>query len=133
MQLVQRVKAEQAYLRTLPESDQDQKNAKLNAIAQTETTLTELQANAPLGRVVIHIDPNLKKWKNSPADVVLRDGDVLLVPKQANYVTVNGQVFNPTAVSAQPGHSAKWYLSQAGGFTALADKSGCLSFERTVR
>src|SRR5262249_3459545 len=98
-------------------------NAKLTAIAQTETTLTELQAKNPVGRVVIHIQPNLDKWKNTPADIALRDGDVLLVPKQANYVTVSGQVFNPTAVSSQPGRSAKWYRSQAGGFTALADKS----------
>jgi protein involved in polysaccharide export with SLBB domain len=35
---------------------------------------------------------------------------------------VNGQVFNPTAISYQPERSAKWYLSQAGGVTQLADK-----------
>jgi polysaccharide export outer membrane protein len=32
-------------------------------------------------------------------------------------------VFNPTAVSYRPGRSAKWYLSQAGGYTPLADKN----------
>ena len=37
-------------------------------------------------------------------------------------MTVTGQVFNPTAVSFQPGHSASWYLSQAGGMTQLANK-----------
>jgi protein involved in polysaccharide export with SLBB domain len=36
---------------------------------------------------------------------------------------VSGQVFNPTAVSYVPGRSAKWYLSQAGGFTQIADRS----------
>jgi protein involved in polysaccharide export with SLBB domain len=54
--------------------------------------------------------------------VALRDGDVLMIPKKANVVTVNGQVFNPTAISAQSGRSAKWYLSQAGGPTPIADK-----------
>ena len=34
---------------------------------------------------------------------------------------VNGQVYNPTAVSFRSGQSAKWYLSQAGGLTPLAD------------
>src|SRR5208283_3783240 len=29
---------------------------------------------------------------------------------------------NPTAISAQPGRSSKWYLSQAGGLTPIADK-----------
>jgi protein involved in polysaccharide export with SLBB domain len=36
---------------------------------------------------------------------------------------VSGQVFNPTAVSYLPGKSAKWYLSQSGGLTQIADKS----------
>jgi protein involved in polysaccharide export with SLBB domain len=53
---------------------------------------------------------------------MIRDGDVLVVPKKADYITVNGQVFNPTAVSYRPGRSAKWYLSQAGGMTQLANK-----------
>jgi protein involved in polysaccharide export with SLBB domain len=52
----------------------------------------------------------------------VRDGDVLVIPKNADYVMVTGQVFNSTAVSYQPGRSAKWYLSQSGGLTQLADK-----------
>jgi protein involved in polysaccharide export with SLBB domain len=35
---------------------------------------------------------------------------------------VTGEVFNPTAVSYRPGKSAKWYLSQSGGPTAVANK-----------
>jgi polysaccharide export outer membrane protein len=121
-ELIQRVKAEQSQLRALPENDTDQKNLKLTAIAQTETTLNQLEANAPVGRVVIHIQPEMKGWQKTPADVVLRDGDVLLIPKKANYVAVSGQVYNQTAVSFQPGRSARWYLSQAGGLTQIADK-----------
>jgi protein involved in polysaccharide export with SLBB domain len=52
----------------------------------------------------------------------VRDGDVLLIPKKADFVAVTGQVFNPTAIGYRPGRSAKWYLSQAGGLTQLADK-----------
>jgi protein involved in polysaccharide export with SLBB domain len=122
MELVQRVKAEQVTLKALPDTTADEKNAKLTAIGQTEATLAQLQASAPIGRVVIHISPDMKTWKNTAADVQVRDGDVLFVPKKAGYVMVNGQVFNPTAISYRPGHSAKWYLSQAGGVTQLADK-----------
>ena len=122
MQLVERVKAEQVTLKALPETDTDQKNAKLTAIGQTEATLAQLQASAPIGRVVMHISPDMKAWQNTSADVPVRDGDVLFVPKKAGYVMVNGQVFNPTAVSYRLGHSAKWYLSQAGGVTQIADK-----------
>ena len=52
----------------------------------------------------------------------MRDGDVLLIPKKANYIMVTGQVFNQTAISYRPGRSAEWYLSQAGGLTPMADK-----------
>ena len=123
-ELVSRVKAEQTYLKTLPDSDGDQKQAKLTAIAQADTALQQLEAAPPVGRVVIHIPANLNRLAKTPADIELRNGDVLYVPKKSNYVVVSGQVFNPTAVSYLPGRSAKWYLSQAGGLTEIADKSG---------
>ena len=120
--LVERMKAEQINLKALPEADVDQKNAKLTAVAETETTLTQLESTAPVGRVVVHIQPDISRWQHTTADAELRDGDVILIPKKANYVTVTGQVFNQTAISYRPGHSAKWYLSQAGGLTQIADK-----------
>jgi polysaccharide export outer membrane protein len=121
-EIVRRLKQEELNLKQLPETDTDQKNAKLTAIAETETTLQQLQFNPPIGRVVVRIPAELKNLKNTAADVPVRDGDVLVIPKKADYVMVNGQVFNPTAVSYRPGRSARWYLSQAGGTTQVADK-----------
>jgi protein involved in polysaccharide export with SLBB domain len=121
-ELVDRVRQEELYLKAVPETDPDQKNAKLTAVAHTESTLQQLEANEPIGRVVIHIESNTKTWKNTSDDVTLRNGDILVIPKKASYITVMGQVFNPTAVGYRPGRSAKWYLSQAGGLTQLADK-----------
>ena len=121
-ELVGRVKVEAQQLKALPENDQDQKNAKLTAIAETETALTQLETNLPIGRVVIHTSPDPKSFERAAAGTPLRNGDVVLVPKKANYVLVNGQVFNSTAVGYVPERSAKWYLSQAGGVTQLADK-----------
>ena len=122
MEMIARMKAEREQLSALPEGDTNQKNVKLNALAQTDSTMVQLAKTPPIGRVVIHIAADVKQWKNTPADVALRDGDVLVIPKKANVVMVNGHVFNPTAISAQPGRSAKWYLSQAGGLTPIADK-----------
>jgi protein involved in polysaccharide export with SLBB domain len=119
-ELVARVQSEETQLKTLPENDADQKNAKLTAIAQTETTLTQLQTNLPIGRVVIHTSPDSKEFA---ANTPLRNGDTIVIPKKANYVLVNGQVFNSTAVGYVAQRSAKWYLGQAGGFTQLADKN----------
>jgi protein involved in polysaccharide export with SLBB domain len=123
LELVSRVKNEEKYLKSLPEGDADQKNAKLTAIAQTDTALQQLEATAPVGRVVIHIPSDPKQLPKTAADIQLRDGDVLIIPKKTNFVMVSGQVYNPTAVSYLPGKSAKWYLSQSGGLTQIADKS----------
>jgi protein involved in polysaccharide export with SLBB domain len=120
--LVRRIEAEQVNMKFLPENEPEQKNAKLNALAQTHSTIEQLRSNPPIGRVVIHIQDPITKWQNTPVDIVLREGDVLTIPKKTGYVMVNGQVFNPTAVSYRPGRSANWYLSQAGGLTQLADK-----------
>jgi protein involved in polysaccharide export with SLBB domain len=121
-EMIRRLKEEEVHLRALPEADADQKNAKLTALGETETTIQQLQANPPVGRVVIHLQHDLHSWRNTSSDVMIRDGDVLIVPKKTDYITVNGQVFNPTAVSYRPGRSAKWYLTQAGGMTQLANK-----------
>jgi protein involved in polysaccharide export with SLBB domain len=64
----------------------------------------------------------MKQWKNTAADIEVRAGDTLTIPKRPEYVMVTGQVFNPTAVAYRPGKSAKWYLSQSGGPTTLANK-----------
>lgn len=120
--LIARIKQEKTLLTSLPENDANQKNAKITAISQSEATLTELATHEPVGRVVVHIQGDLNKWRNTPADITVRDGDVLMIPKNPNTVLVTGQVFNPTAISQQGGRSARWYLSQAGGLTPMADR-----------
>jgi len=122
LELIERIKEERVHIKALPENDKDQTQAKLTALAQADATLTQLASNEPIGRVVIHISSNVKDWKNTTADIPLREGDELVVPKKPSVVLVNGQVFNPTAINAQAGRSAKWYLSQAGGLTPVADK-----------
>jgi protein involved in polysaccharide export with SLBB domain len=110
-ELITRIKTEKVMLKSLPENDPDQKNAKLNAISQTDATLEQLASREPAGRVVIHVQKDVRDWKGTVADIVMRDGDTLVIPKNPNTVLVTGQVFNPTAISQQGNRSAKWYLS----------------------
>ena len=122
-ELVQRIRGEEAELAPLPNDDADKKMTKQNGMQQLETTLSRLQENPPSGRMVIRISSNLKQWEGTPNDVVLRAGDTLFVRKAPNFVLVSGAVYDETAVTYRPGRSAKWYLTQAGGPTQLADKS----------
>jgi len=98
--------------------------SKAAAAAQWQSTLRQLQNTPPTGRLVIHISNDAKRWKNTPADVELRAGDTLVVPKQPNFVMINGAVYNPTAITFRSGKSAGWYLTQAGGPTHAANKKG---------
>jgi len=119
-EIVLRVKGAQSSLELLPETDAKQKEAKLQAIQQWQSTLNQLSSNPPPGRVTIRIFSKIDRWKNTAADVEVRAGDVLVIPKRPSYVMVTGQVYNPTAVSFRPGKSAKWYLGQSGGPTQVA-------------
>src|SRR5581483_1812565 len=92
------------------------------ATLQWKSTLEKLQNVPPVGRVVIHISNNTKRWANTPADIQLRAGDILFIPKRPNTVMVDGAVYNPTGIAFKPGKSAKWYLHQAGGPSAMADQ-----------
>ena len=121
-EMIVQVKNVENNLRLMPDTDSRQKQAKEAALQQYQTTLDQLSENPPVGRVAIRISSNLSHWKNTTDDIEVRAGDTLVVPKRPSYVMVSGQVFNPTAVSYRPGKSAKWYLSQSGGPTQLANK-----------
>jgi protein involved in polysaccharide export with SLBB domain len=121
-QMILRVKDEQSNLQLLPESDPDKKKAKDLALQQWQTALEQLSSNPPTGRVAIRISADIHQWQNTVADVDVRAGDSIEIPKKPSYVMVTGQVYNPTAVSYRPGKSANWYLGQSGGPTQLANK-----------
>jgi protein involved in polysaccharide export with SLBB domain len=91
------------------------------SLAQWRDTLQKLETTPPVGRVVIHIASG-KAWMHTAADVQLRAGDSVYVPKKPNFVMVQGAVYNQTAVAFRPGKSASWYLHQAGGATSGGDK-----------
>lgn len=59
----------------------------------------------------------------SEYDLVLREGDVLDVPKLNNTVKVNGAVMMPNTVGYLSGENANYYLDQAGGYALNAKKS----------
>lgn len=59
----------------------------------------------------------------SEYDLVLREGDVLDVPKLNNTVKVNGAVMMPNTVGYLSDKNANYYLDQAGGYALNAKKS----------
>ncbi len=121
-ELVRQVQLDGNNLSLIPESGPDEKVAKEAALNQWHAALEKLQSVPPSGRLAIRIGTDIKRWANTSADVPVRAGDVIYIPKKPNFVMVDGSVYNPTAVAYRPGKSAGWYLQQAGGPTNMANK-----------
>ena len=64
--------------------------------------------------VAIDLEAAIKN-PGSVADVVLRSGDIINVPKFNSTVKISGGVLYPNVVSYVPGKSLNYYLSNAGG------------------
>jgi hypothetical protein len=89
---------------------------------ERQALLAKLKQLQPNGRLTIHVTSDIAKWEGTPADVEVRAGDTLYVPKRPTFVMVAGQVYNPVAITFSAGKHADWYLKQAGGPTSLANK-----------
>ena len=72
--------------------------------------------------VGIYMDKALEN-PGSEYDVVLREGDRIVVPEYNGTVKISGNVMYPNTVSYHPGKSYKYYIKQAGGFGNRAKKS----------
>lgn len=57
------------------------------------------------------------------ADIVLREGDKLIIPEMVNTVKINGAVMMPNTVAYNKKMSVKDYISQAGGYSNGARKT----------
>ena len=58
----------------------------------------------------------------SDADIVLREGDRIVVPQYTGTVKINGEVMYPNTVGFVKGKKASYYIDQAGGFNNKAKR-----------
>lgn len=72
--------------------------------------------------VGIHLDKALDN-PGGDDDLVLREGDRLVVPEYNGTVRVSGRVMYPNTVAYNPGKNYKYYVNLAGGFGDRAKKS----------
>lgn len=75
---------------------------------------------------IYYVGINLDKALENPGsdyDIILREGDRLVVPEYNGTVKINGNVMYPNTVAYSEGKGYKWYVNQAGGFGNRAKKS----------
>ncbi len=65
----------------------------------------------------------LLKNKNNEQNILLSDGDLVVIPSANKRVYVWGQVKNPGFVTYEEGKNYKWYIEKAGGYLNTAKKN----------
>jgi protein involved in polysaccharide export with SLBB domain len=123
-ELIRQIETSSTAARLSPSLGSNDQSSTLQLIAQQqEQVVARLKSQPASGRLVIHISSDITSWENTPADIEVRAGDTLRVPKRPGFVLVSGQVYNSTAITFSPDKTAAWYLRRAGGATEIANKS----------
>jgi len=95
--------------------------ARQQADSKDSLNLNQL-ATADTYTVGINLDAALAN-PGSDYDVVVRDGDRLIIPEYNGTVKISGNVLFPNTVAYQAGKNWKHYVNQAGGFGNRSRKS----------
>jgi len=122
-ELIRQIESNAASARLAPNlSSQDQATTMQAAQQQHAEVLQRLRSQPASGRLVIHVSSDIDSWANTDADIEMRSGDVLTVPKRPGFVLVSGEVYNASAITFVPGRNAGWYLRRAGGANEVANR-----------
>ena len=123
--LIQRIDED---LKNLETQKNDSKN--LGSFAKTER-ITEIikknsvQGDIPISKseaIGIDLEAIIKSPK-SKSDLLLKEGDVIVVPKKLETVRLRGELLYPTTVRFIPNKSLKYYINSSGGFDNKAKRS----------
>jgi protein involved in polysaccharide export with SLBB domain len=117
-ELIHQIETTSAGAKLAPSLSAQDDAATLQLLIQQQKEVVErLRSQPAIGRLVIKINADIASWEGTPADIELRRGDVLTIPKKPGFVLVSGQVYNASAITFVPGKNAGWYLKRAGGST----------------
>ena len=122
-ELIHQIETSSAAARLSPAASGEHQADTLQLIQQQqEQVLARLRSAPATGRMVIHIDADVASWAGTAADIEVRSGDVLRIPKRPGFILISGQVYNASAITYVPGKKASWYLEHAGGTTGIANR-----------
>jgi len=110
-------------------SDENQRSA-----GMASSLLTQLKATEAVGRLVIDLPRLLagrdrdQDWEEddeeveTEEDILLKDGDKLMIPGLTQEVTILGEVQHATSHLFREGRSVQQYINRSGGMTYRADE-----------
>lgn len=106
-------------------------NQSLSSFAKKERLKEVIDRNAWTSNIQLKqaeaIGIDLQSIINRPgsvSDLLLEEGDVLVIPKRAETLRLRGKLLYPTTSRFVEGRSLKYYINNAGGFDYRAKKKG---------
>ena len=98
------------------------KSERINEIIKKNS----IEENIPISKSeAIGIDlESIIDSPGSKSDLLLKEGDVIIVPKKLETVRLRGELLYPTTVRFFQGKSLKYYINSSGGFDTKAKRSG---------
>lgn len=99
--------------------DTGQNEVTTEVVAAQQAAVASLSTSVATGRLVV---PLVDIISNKAEDVILKDGDKLMIPKVSQEVTIIGEVRRPTSYLFDPTFKKDDYLEQSGGYNEMADK-----------
>jgi len=99
----------------------DEAVAERQAVESQRRLLDKLRQMRATGRIVLELKPTADNLKELP-DLMLEDGDRLLVPFKPATVNVIGSVYNSNSFIFKPGKTVSDYMRLSGGPTKNGDK-----------
>lgn len=121
----ERVRMEAAKKLALEQYEAIEKEEMLKNGVKTELSQTEKLKKFEIGDtypVGIELDKAMAN-PGAPEDIVLREGDRIIVPQYNATVKINGEVMYPNTVGYRKGKKVGYYIDQAGGWGNKAKKS----------
>ena len=98
------------------------KKERISEIVKKNTTLndTPISKSEAIGIDLVSV----LKSPGSKSDLLIEEGDVIIIPKRLETVRLRGELLYPTTVRFSPGRTLKYYINSSGGFDSKAKRSG---------
>jgi len=93
-----------------------------SALTIGQTLLDQVKSAKAVGRLVINLQAAIHAKPGSSQDVIMRNGDQLIVPKQRQEVMVLGEVQSASSHLFDRRLTRDDYIDQSGGVTRQADR-----------
>lgn len=110
-------------IRILSETERMKQQSLKKFIVSSDTTELKKFDLSTTRYVGINLDKALENEGSNEWDLVLQEGDRLIIPQYTNTVTINGEVMYPNSVAYMPGEGLDYYINQAGGYSLKARKN----------